>query len=997
MEIGETVSHYRILSKLGRGGMGVVYLAEDTHLARQVAVKFSTAPAENEQYRARFLREARAASALNHPHIASIYDYGESAAGQPFIVMELVSGQDLAHLLHRGGVSPLQAIRIVEEVAEALAEAHRHGIVHRDIKPANIVINQLGQVKVLDFGLAKQFGEPASSDESRPVTITAETAAGTVMGTPSYMSPEQAKEAPLAPSSDLFSLGAVLYECLAGRPAFSGANSVEILAGVLHVDPPPPSQFNPALPPALDRITAKTLAKDPDQRYQSANELITDLRAARAGMTQAESQETEWLAVSPTAHRSSVSTALKSLQTLAAPLRRSRAKVAAALALLVAVVLSAWWFMPGGSYQPVPDAARWYREGVAALRDGTYYKASTALEQAVRIDGNFTMAHARLAEAWMELDFADKSRDEMLRAEPPGSRLRLTRTEQSYVQALHLTLTGDFAGAVEKYRDIVARTPDAGKADAFLDLGRAYEKNEKLKGALDSYTEASRRQSQSPAVWLRLAILYGRQMDQAKAADAFARAEQIYRGLTNLEGVTEVLYQRAVLANRLGKGNEARAALEQALELSRHTGSLSQQILALLQLSTNECRVNNFTQAQTDVTQAIDLARANGLENLTTRGLVDLGNAYFLKGDGDEARKYFTQSLEYARRYRSERNQARAQFSLGSLQMFYGQSDEGLANVQQALAWYQRGGYEKETAQALILIARLQRQKGDYAAALQSFERQLAIGRKLGDTAQIALALQGSGTVLQSEGRWPDALARYQEAYEAARKSGDQLNAENDLLYASEVHWQLGRYDQARQLLAQCGSSASRTVLALADQIRAAMALSQRQFSVAIETSRRVLSQSGLNTDMAAQLRSVLGVAQVAAGARSDGLASTADAVTLAAKSGSQWLIAETGRSHAQALLAAGEPQKALTTASAAQQWFEHVGNREAEWRCWLVIARSEGALSDPAKSRADAQKAAQLLASLEQKWDADSYKSYLTRPDIQYDRNQLDKLAAGK
>src|ERR1039458_2488295 len=188
--IGETVSHYRILSKLGRGGMGVVYLAEDTHLARQVAIKFSTAPPENED-RARFLREARAASALNHPYIARVYDYGEAPDGQPFIVMELVGGEDLACLLHRGAMPVPQAIRIVQEAAEALGEAHRHGIVHRDIKPSNIVINELGQVKVLDFGLAKLYREPAPPTGDSPTVLASATAEGTVLGTPAYMSPEQ--------------------------------------------------------------------------------------------------------------------------------------------------------------------------------------------------------------------------------------------------------------------------------------------------------------------------------------------------------------------------------------------------------------------------------------------------------------------------------------------------------------------------------------------------------------------------------------------------------------------------------------------------------------------------------------------------------------------------------------------------------------------------------------------------------------------------------------
>ena len=996
--VGETVSHYRILSRLGRGGMGVVYLAEDTHLARQVAIKFSTAAPEDEQYRARFLREARAASALNHPHIARIYDYGETAAGQPFIVMELVTGEDLSRLLHRGGMSVAQALRIVEEVAEALGEAHRHGIVHRDIKPGNIVINERGQVKVLDFGLAKQFGQSAQPDISQTQRETsAETAAGTVLGTPSYMSPEQAREAPLAPRSDLFSLGSVFYECLTGRPPFSGTNSVDILAAVLHVEPAPPSQLNPQIPVSLDRVVLKALVKDPEARYQSAGEMIADVRAARAALSHPDTEQTELLAVSPGTRQSHLTTALRSLRTLAGPLRRSRTTTIAVMALMAALILAGFWLWPGGSYQAQPESLRWYQEGLTALRDGTYYKASKALEQAVDRDPRFTLAHARLAEAWLELDFADKAREEMLRASPPGSHPRLTRVEESYLQALQMTLTGDFPGAVVRYREIVGRTVDSGKADAYLDLGRALEKNEKLKEAVDSYREAAARQSQNPAAWLRLAILYGRQMDQAKAAEAFAKAEPIYRGLSNFEGVSEVLYQRAVLANRLGKTAEARASLEQALELSRHIGSQAQQIVVLLALSAAEQRMSHFAEAQTDATEAIDLARANGMESLTTRGLVDLGNAYFLKGDAENAKKYFTQSLEYARRYRSERNEARALFSLGSLEMFYGQSEDGLHNVELALAFYRRGGYQKETAQALILAARAQRQKGDFVAALNSFDQQLEIGRRLGDLTQIALAQQGSGTVLEAQGRWPEALARYQEAGETARKSGDPLSTQYDLLNAADVSWRLGRYEEARQLLAQASSSNSRGALAQAGQIQAAMALSQRQFPAAIEAGRRVLLETGLSADVAAGVKNMVGLAQVAMGAGREAAASTAEAASLAARSGSAWLIAETALGQAQAQLAAGDAHKALESARAAQQWFARVGNQEAEWRSLLAAAQAEVVLKDAGNARADAGRALELLAALGQKWDPGSYAGYSARPDIQFDRGQLERLAAAK
>ena len=922
--IGQTISHYRILSNLGHGGMGVVYVAEDTHLGRRVAGKFSTASPENTQFRARFLREARAASALNHPHIAGIYDYGETEEGHPFIIMALVSGEDLFHVLRGGPMPVAEALRIVGQVAEALGEAHRQGIAHRDIKPSNIVLGERGEVKVLDFGLAKQMQEAPPSQDASTV-LTSATMQGTILGTPQYMSPEQARDGPLGPASDLFSLGAVFYECLAGQPAFSGANSVEILAAVLYVDPPPPSRFNPQATAEMDRIALKALAKQPEARYQSADEMAADLRVASLAPipapAQPETPETEAPAVpSGAGHR------------FPWPANRRRAASMALLALLAAAVLAGWWWLPT-RYRPAPDALRWYQEGVTAIRDGTYYKASKALERAAASDGRFSMAHARLAEAWLELDYADQAKDEMLRATPLGASLRLSRAERLYLEALHLTLTGDFAGAVEKYRDIVRRTPEEDQANAYVDLGRASEKNEKLKEAVESYQEATRRQRQNPAAWLRLAILYGRQMDRAKAAAAFDEAAPLYRSLSNLEGLTEVLYQRATLANRLGQTSEAQAQLQQALEMCRSTGNLHQQILVLQQLSNTEHR-GNGAKAQDYANEAIDLARANGLENLTTRGLIDLGNAYFVKGEDDEARKYFAQGLEYARRYHSPRNQARALLSLGSLELQRGETVEGLHHVEQALAWYQGGGYQKETAQALILMGRAQRERGDYQAALRSFQQQLEIARKLGDQTQMALAQQGIGTVLEAQERWPDALLYYREAYAAAKQSGDQLNAAYSLLDSIRILWQLGRYGEARQALEEVVPGASRGFEALLEAARCRMALSQRQFAAAVASGRRLVSQAGLSDETAAEAGSALGLALASTGAGRDGVQSTTRAMALAVKSGKPPLIAETGLAQAEAWLAEGDARQALDTALAAQPGLARAGRQEAEWRC---------------------------------------------------------------
>src|SRR5262245_42806824 len=270
--------------------MGTVYVAEDTLLGRRVAVKsikVSSKPGQR-RFRTRFLREARAASLLNHPHIATIHEYGETEDGQPYLVMELIDGQSLTDLL-REDLLPLdRSVAIIRQVTEAIAEAHRHGIVHRDIKPSNVALNQRNVVKVLDFGLAK-YVEPNSLETLRIADadhLATQTLEGVIIGTPSYLSPEQALGVPVDKRSDLFSIGALLYECLTGTSAFSGHTLGEILALVIRDDPSPPSHINPRIPPALDHITLKALAKKPEARYQTAEDLLEDLKAIEFKLTE---------------------------------------------------------------------------------------------------------------------------------------------------------------------------------------------------------------------------------------------------------------------------------------------------------------------------------------------------------------------------------------------------------------------------------------------------------------------------------------------------------------------------------------------------------------------------------------------------------------------------------------------------------------------------------------------------------------------------------------
>src|ERR1700752_3651733 len=275
--IGKTLGHYRIDSKLGEGGMGVVYRAFDTHLERPVAIKVLrpdvTASPDRKR---RFVQEAKSASALNHPGIVHIYDIDRADLPDGptgFIAMEFVPGKTLDQCIGKNGLSLRDTLKYGIQIADALARAHAAGIVHRDLKPANIIVADDGRVKLLDFGLAKLTEKIDNDPDGATATMMAQdspqTEEGTILGTVAYMSPEQAEGRKVDARSDIFSFGSVLYEMVTGRRPFEGATKMSTISAVLHKEPPLPSQVVPDIPSELERIIARCMKKDPARRWQS--------------------------------------------------------------------------------------------------------------------------------------------------------------------------------------------------------------------------------------------------------------------------------------------------------------------------------------------------------------------------------------------------------------------------------------------------------------------------------------------------------------------------------------------------------------------------------------------------------------------------------------------------------------------------------------------------------------------------------------------------------
>ena len=967
--------------------MGEVFLAEDTTLGRRVAIKMlPERSAGSGTSRQRLINEAKAAAALDHPNICAIHEVGEED-DRVFIVMQFIEGESLAERIRQRPLTPAEVVDIGIQASQALEEAHAAGIVHRDIKPQNLIVTPRGQLKVLDFGLAKVAPPEAGNAETRE-RLTME---GTTLGTPGFMSPEQLRGGDIDARSDIFSLGVTLYECATGSPAFGGGPFIDVALRVMTETPPPPSARNPAMPPALDAIVGRAMAKDVAARYDSARALHADLLTLRRQLDTAPDGASA--TIPPAASTGRWSGRVKALV------------AAGAMAALLAA-----WLGPGllrrGQHVPPAEAVVWYDRGTSAIREGAYFQASKALERALAIDEGFALARARRAEAYAEMGLTDRAREELLQAMALlQDRSQLSATEANYVDAVAATLNRQFQTAIDKYSLIVSAVPDRDKSAAYVDLGRAYEKNEELERAIESYVKATKLNPQSAAAFLRSGILYGRRQQLPEANDAFSKAEDIYRAMSSQEGLAEVHYQLGSLLARIRKLPEAKQQLEQSLALSRASSSEYQAIRTLLQLSNVYYATGDSNQAKSIAADAVKAAQRLNSRTLAANGLIDLAYTLLARGEFSETRAYLLQALDLARQENSPRLDARARLALGSLSTQEGGFDEAVSHLEAALQFYQPAGFRVETSNALILLGRVYRDKGEYGVAMKAFSEQLEIAKQSGDPARLAATHSSIGVLLgENQELYAEALPYFDESYRINKSIGARVSMGWDQVNRAGSLSALGRYDEAKTALNEARAIASgsdagfKSQLAYVDLVGAQMALSLGNRAEAKARAAGALELAERDyKDTALQARQTLALAEAMSGAPKKAVALAEAAVSAARELKLPRLLSTALLTSAEVRIAAGDGRGALADAEAARKLFTPAAQLESEWRGWLASARSMRLVGDSSIAYDYAVRAETSRAALQTRWGDDNYRGYMRRPDVQGRLKQLEQLLGAR
>jgi len=950
---GSRIDIYEVLAPIGKGGMGEVYRARDTQLGRDAAIKVLPEHISSQsEALARLENEARLASSLNHPNIVTIYAIGWEGPRR-YIAMEFIEGSTLQDLIETGPLPVDQAVHIAAQLADGLAKAHEAGIIHRDLKPKNVMLTKDGIVKILDFGLSKLTPSIPDSEARTPTFVDAAdgiTKPGTILGTVEYMSPEQAVGRPADFRSDQFSMGSLMYAILTGKKPFHRDSAVQTLSCIIERDPQPVSQVNPLVPQPLEAVIRRCMRKDPGGRYPSTGELARELHALDAGK---EVRIPRWT-------------------------RREWIRASLILCALLGAALMLW-VLASRPYKPVPEALEWYQKGMAAMHSMTFEAARKAFEQSVTADPKFALAHAGLARAYDELDYSEKAKESMLHALAAARETRISNLDESRLRALNLMVTRDYDQAFPLLRQIEREVDDGEKPAAALELGWLAQQREDTEGAAEAYERALQMNPRYAAARFRLGYIQQRRGEDDLALKSFDEAESLYVAASDLEGVTETLYQRANLLNRRSRAAEAIPVIDKAIAVAQTVGS-RYQIIRLEILKASAARKLGQGERSSELAQqAIDAAVAEKMDNLATSAMIALGNSFFVRRDYEPAEKHFRSALDIARRGKVRRYEAQASLSLASLCEQENRPEEARQFVKAALSFYSQAGYRRELVQSKTVLGGILDQQGEFEQGTKVLRQALPDAVKLGDRATELQLRERLIDILQDQGAWPEALRECEQA--APRYAPGQDHAWG-LLHCSGLYWKLGRRQDAGRCLSTVEELLKTTrdteLLSSLRLRQAEIAYSEGNFEKAKTYARMAGTTGAEDQDRDAELIHALALIRTSRHDRD-----VQPAVRIVQKLDKAKLIGKAAFARlaiAEAIAGAGMHDIGQNLALEAFPFFEQREIWESLWRGNIAVARAP---LSPADVESHKESARSALVQLRKAWPAGSVDVYLTRPDI--------------
>ena len=965
---GELIlKRFRIIRLLGRGGMGEVYEAEDSEIGR-VALKTIREDIRGDgSLLQRFRQEVLLARMVTSPYVCRIHEFFTLPAEEnrptiAFLTMEFLGGATLADRIATSGPLPWrEAEPIALQLCQALEAIHNAGVIHRDLKSRNVMLasdNGAPRAVVMDLGLARRARE----------NLGQLTLAGAVMGTPGYMAPEQFEGGTATAATDIYAFGVMLYETVTGKMPFKAATPAA--AAVRRARRlAPASSIQPGMPRRWDRVIEKCLEYEPAQRFQSATELAAALQSSSA--------------------------ATVSLHTLFAngSSRRKVGAVLVGLGLIAALILGLRSYQIFTAHK-VPEAAQtFYREATDAFHNGNYLTATRQLQEALRLDPDFALAHARLADALNELDSTGEAQREVnqIKEELVG---QLPFAQRTYVRAVRESIRADSNAALKDYEKLLGSATLSGeRANALVDLGRASERAGKFSDAIAYYSRAMVLDPFAPASFLRRGSLESQYGKQKEAAADFGKADKLYATNINLEGAAEVDYQRGYMASKLGARHEqeARMFAQRSLDAAEKMQSVALRVRALSLLSAIEYAGAHDEEAGKVANDAIHLAEENGVSYWATYARLRLGNSWTYR-DKNQAETTLERAREEAQRNQWPRLLALSQLSLAVLtsgQQTRQRQQQTIDLASSAYDYYRTFGFAQESFQCQVILSRAKAFFGALTESLQHAQKALALANDLDSPTDLLQAQEAVGSTLLWKEDYPAALEHLTTAFHIAEGIPDQriraYYMSVEALSRAEALCALGRIKEANLAITEISPAIWTTdpdVKLSFLRLQAVLLKSQGKYKEALLIAQKALREGAASSDRVSDFQLIVADGFTHTGNSAQAL-TLCDQILAQAAEGNAISVAQAKLLKARALLEEGQWPAARTLAEQAGQFFQVTGQKESELVCrWITVQSYRGAGS-MVEAQAAARKVQDMLSEFRHNYGADNYQVFVLRAEI--------------